>query len=127
VDVLVAARQHAAAARVLAAHTRELAPIGFLAGHACELAMKAYMVHRGDSITGISKRYGHDLTRLLGAVSNVELPKATADCVKTLAMFHGSDQGLVSRTPGSGTQTVELEDIPEHVDTLIAAVAAHLE
>ena len=89
--------------------------------------MKAYMVHRGDSITGIRKRYGNDLLRLLGAVSNVEIPEATAACVKDLAPYHGPEQGLVVRSPPGSAEHLRIEEIPGHVDALITAVAAYLD
>jgi hypothetical protein len=61
---LEGAEKYIAAACVLIDHGTTVEPIGLLASHGVELALKAFLLHSGVSAQELKRQYGHDLQGL---------------------------------------------------------------
>lgn len=102
-------------------HVESLHPIGFLASHAIELALKAYLLSRGWTEDGVRsrKKFGHNIkmgwreARALGLGLQEDLPIG----VKWLVEGHHAPYAY--RYPGKDAQVVEeleeLEDLNDYL------------
>lgn len=105
-------------------------PVLHLTAHAIELALKAFLRHRGASLTALRLRYGHDLMKAYhravreGLLAHVQFDAGEIDALRVLNDLHFSRQ-LEYIVTGEKEMPI-FGPISGFADKLVRAVAAEV-
>jgi hypothetical protein len=103
-SLLEVAEKYIVAACVLIEHHATPEPIGFLASHGLELALKAFLLHSGVSVAELKRGYGHNLNELWLAAARRGLT-VEFDLLWLAVLNHYYDYPYQYRYPQAGYAT----------------------
>jgi hypothetical protein len=121
------AERYIAAACILIERRTPVDSIGMLASHGLELALKAYLLHSGVSVSALKRRdVRHNLAQLWldAAARGLDIEKPPPWWLRVLAFYHDAPYLYRYPTEGQATAIPDGDTLPWELRGVLTAVAA---